>query len=300
MGLSEIWKIISERNIIGLWIFIISLNFFINFYPEIPKFKHPRWAIPILISSILFGLIFTSYLKEVINQKVFISLIILYLFYLVFAFYTKNHIPFPETIPISNAEIFIREGKYKGFKSYYPKKPIYITSVPGKIKWLQLNISNSISQIPPKFKEAYIYSDQILNLPLFENEKKKILLDQVLILLMLGDTKRSKEIFEVAKKMDDESKNSEILNLESHFLEREGKFEEARQNLLSAISKFNNNEKNKVQRAIVYNNLARMEMMLKNSTNTQHYYRKSLSIAVETNEKSYRNKIQLEPINSIG
>ncbi len=280
-----------EQDTIKLWLSIIGIFFLIYIYPEIPKFQHPRWSQPIWVASFLVGVTFSIYNLKRKNVYVLSGLLIIFLIYFIFKYYSIYNVPFPETIPISNAEKIISEGNYKEFERIYPKKPIYITSVPAQISWLWLNISNSTSQIPPKFKEAYIYSNQILNLPLFENEKSEVLLEQVLILLMLHDTKRAKEIFKEVKNTDDKSEHSEILNLESQILEREGKFKEARQKILSAISKLENNEKNRIQQAKIYNNLARMEMMLGNTTNTQHYYRKSLSIAVKLNDKSLLHTI---------
>jgi len=289
MCLSDGYKIIREHNTVGLWLLILGLHFTIHIYPGITKFQHPRLAQPILVSSLLIGLILTVKFNKIIKQKALYYLLILFAIYLTFAIYSIKNVPFPETLPISNMKKIIREGRYTNFNKVYPKKPFYILSTPGRISWGRLNISNFLDQYPPKFKDAYAYSNQLLKLPLIEKEKIEILLEQVLILLILGDTKKALEVFEEKIDSDDKDLYCEILNLESQFCEKQGKFKEARQKMLSAINKFDNNEG--TQQAKIYNNLARMEMMLGNSTNTLHYYRKSVSIARKLNDKGLLHTI---------
>ena len=289
MSLSNGYKLIREHNTIGLWLFILGLIFYVYVYPEIPKFKHPRFAVPIWVSSFLFLLIFTVYFKKIINIKTLYCLLFLYTIFFLFSVYHIWNVPFPETLSISNMEKLNREGRYADFDRIYHKKPFFITSTPGRIKWGKLKISNFIHQDPPKFKDAYVYSIQLLKLQLFEKEKNENLLEHVLILLMLGDTKRAWEVFEEIKATDDKDLYCETLNLESQFDVQQGKFKEARQKMLSAINKFDSNEG--IQKAKIYNNLARMEMMLGNSTNTLHYYRKSVSIARKLNDKGLLHTI---------
>ena len=277
------YKLIREHNTMGLWLFILGLIFFIYIYPGIPKFKHPRFLIPILGSSFLFLLIFTVYFKNIINVKTLYCLLVLFAIFAIFSVYHIWKPSFPETLPISNMGNLIREGRYADFDRIYYEKPLFITSTPGRIKWGRMKISNFIHQHPPKFKDAYVYSSQLLKLHLFEKERNEILLEHVLILLMLGDTKRAWEVFKTTKDTNDKDLYCEILNLESQFDVQQGKFKEARQKILSAINNFNSNISE--QNAKIYNNLARIEMMLGNSTNTLHFYRKSVSVAIKLNDK---------------
>jgi len=87
---------------------------------------------------------------------------------------------------------------------------------------------------------------------------------------------------ERSKKID-QNKYYEILYLQSLFDERAGEFEEARQNLLSAVGEHDNVKD--IQLSRIYNNLGRMEKLLGNTTNTYHYYRKSAELALLFREK---------------
>jgi tetratricopeptide (TPR) repeat protein len=187
-------------------------------------------------------------------------------------------------LKISGLEKLVREGRYTDIDRIYPEKPFYITSTSGKIKWALLNIRGFIEQEPPKLNDAYLACKHLLKLHLLEEEKNDIKLRQVLILLLLEDTKKARDVFKEVKESKDEDSFCEILNLKAIFDEKNGKFEEARRSLLSAVGKYDSKEN--LQLAKIYNNLGRMERMLGNTTNVLHYYRKSASLARRLKNKN--------------
>jgi tetratricopeptide (TPR) repeat protein len=220
------------------------------------------------------------------------------LIYIFVAYHAATGPIFPETSAISHLANLVKESRYTEIEKRFPKRPFYIRSISGRIKWDLLWARKLMAQ--QKLKEAYEIYFGLLSLHLFEEEKNNIKLKQVFVLLLLeknniklkqvfvllllGDTNKAKFIFERTKQKIDQNEYHEILCLQSVFEERTGEFEKARQSLLSAVGEYDNVKD--IQLATIYNNLGRMEKMLGNTTNTPHYYRKSAELACHFKEKS--------------
>ncbi len=279
--MTELLKAIQDHNILLLWGATFSL--LAAFLGFCPKYRHKRYRNHILLSVFLLCIILTFYFLDFFSIWTGSLLLVLLVIYVLVAYYTATKPVFPETSTISHLTNLVREGKYTEIEKRFPKRPFYIRSIPGKIKWNLLCARKLMAQEQPRLRDAYeIYSD-LFNLPLFKEEKNNIRLNQVLALLLLGDTNKAKSIFERIKNKIDQDKYYEVLYLHSLFDERAGEFEKARQNLLAAVSEHDNVKD--IQLAKIYNNLGRIEKIRENITNVFHYYRKSAELALHFKEK---------------
>jgi len=279
--MNDIIKAIREHDIVALWMCIGGTLFAIYVYPGVAKFQHLRYTSFIWVSLLLAGLIFTAYFKLFISRRIFYCLVALLIIYLFVAYYSVKKPLFPETLVISKLEKLVQKGRHTDIEKVYSKKPFYVTSTPGKIQWELLKIRHLIEE--EQFKEAYLCCNYLLKLHLFKKEINDIKLRKAFILLMLKDTRKARDVFHEVKDTKDEDFWCEILELKAMFDEKNGKFDEARRSLLSAVQK--NDGKKNFQMARIYNNLGRMERMMGNTTNVFHYYRKSASLA-----RSLKNK----------
>ena len=202
----------------------------------------------------------------------------LYVSYVVLAFYVERRTVFPETLPISHLRKLVKDGACKVIETHFGKRPFYVRSVCGKIAWDKLQARYRLHR--GQIREAHEIYCRLLSLPLFEEERGDISFNQIYSRLLLGDTNGAWHLFELLGK----PKSRKGLLLRSMFAEKRGEFESARQNLLSAVSDFN--DLKDIHLAVVYNNLGRMEKTLGNITNVIHYYQKSAELARELGEKN--------------
>ena len=278
--MTELLKAIQGRDVFLLWGIILTL--LATFWWRYPKYRHKRYRNFILLSAFLFCIILTFYFLDFFSGWMVALLLVPWAIYTFVACYTATRPVFPETSAISHLENLIRGGRYTEAEQRFPKRPFYVRSIPGKIKWGLLRANKLMEQ--QRSNAAYeIYSD-LLSLPLFDKEKNNIRLKQILVLLLLGDTNRAKSIFKRTKQKIAQDRYYEVLCLQSLFDERAGEFEKARQNLLLAVGEHDNVKDRHL--AMVYNNLGRLEKMLGNTTDTLHYYRKSADLSVHFKEKA--------------
>lgn len=275
-------KAFQDHNIPLLWVIVFSLV--VTFWWRCPKYRHRRHWIYILLSVFLFCIIITFYFLNFSTGWVTSILIILLGIYVFVSYYAATRPLFPESSGISHLKNLLNEGRYTEIGKRFSKRPFYIRSISGRIEWDLLWAEKLMAQEPPRLKEAYEQYSRLLNFPLFENEQNNIGLNQVLVLLLLGDTNKAKSIFERTKHKINQDKYYEILHLQSFFDEREGEFERARQSLLSTMSERDNVQD--IRLANIYNNLGRMEKLFGNTTNMLHYYRKSADLASHLKEKN--------------
>ncbi|GEM_PF-1372014 len=248
-----------------------------------PLWRSKRHRNYILLSVFLFCIILTFYFSGFFSGWIASILLALLVIYIFVAYYAATIPIFPETLVISHLSDLVREGRYTEIEKRFSRKPFYLRSIPGRIKWNLLWARKLMTQEQPRLRDAYEMYSELLSFPLFEKEENNIRLNQVLALFLLGDTNKAKSIFERAKQKIDQNRYYEILYLQSLFDERAGEFEEARQNLLSAVGEHDNVKD--IQLSRIYNNLGRMEKLLGNTTNTYHYYRKSAELALLFREK---------------
>jgi len=248
-----------------------------------PFWQSKRHRSYLLLSVFLFCIILTFYFSGFFSGWIASLLLALLGGYAFVAYYAATRAVFPETSAISNLANLVREGRYTEIDKRFPKRPFYIRGIPGRIKWDLLWAKKLMAGTPPRYRDAYEMYSKLLSFALFEEEENNIKLNQVLALFLLGDTDKAKSIFERAKQKIDQDKYYEILYLQSLFDERAGEFEKARQSLLSAVGEHDNVKD--IQLARIYNNLGRMEKLLRNTTNTFHYYRKSAELALHFSEK---------------
>ena len=273
-------KAIQNHSIPLVWVAIVSL--IAGFLKLYPKYWHNRYRNRIFLSAFLFCIILTFYFSGFFSGWILFILLVLLAIYTFVAYHVATRPIFPETLVISHLSNFVREGRYTEIEKKFPQRPFYIRSIPGRIEWDLLCAKKLMAQ--QKLRDAYEMYFELLSFPLFEREKNNIRLNQILVLLLLGDTNKAKSIFEQTKQKIDQDKYYEVLSLQSLFDERTGEFEKARQSLLSAVGKYDNVKD--IQLAKIYNNLGRMEKMFGNTTNILHYYRKSAELAIRFKEKS--------------
>lgn len=271
----ELVQAFRSGDILLLWAVVVSL--LMTFLWRYPKYRHKRYRSKILFLAFIFCVIGTIYLFEFTLINIAAILFALGASCFLVAFYSARKSLFPERRAISHLENLIREGRYTEIEKRLPQRHLYIRSTPGKIEWGLLWARKLMAQEPPRLKEAYEVYYKLLKFPLFEDEEQNIRLKQALVLLLLGDTNKAKPIFERTRQKVDQGKYYECLHLQSLFDEREGEFEKARQNLLSAVSE--HDDVKDLQLAIIYNNLGRMDKVTGNMTNVLHYYRKSAEYA---------------------
>jgi len=279
--MTELLKAIQDNDIPLLW--VITFSLLVTFWLRFPKYRHKRYRYRILLSAFLFCIICTCYFLDIFSGWILSILLALWTIYTFVSYYTATKPIFPEISAISNLANLVREGRYTEIEKRFHKRPFYIKSIPGKIKWNLLCARKLMAQEQPRLKDTYEMYSELLKLPLFENEKNNIALKKVLVLLLLGDTNKAKSIFERTKQKIDQDKYYEVLCLKSLFYERAGEFEKASQILLSAMSE--HDDIKDIQLAMIYNDLARMEKLLGNTTNVLHYYRKSAELALHLQEK---------------
>ena len=248
-----------------------------------PFWQSKRHRNYILLSVFLLCIILTFYFSGFFAGWITSILLALLAIYTFVAYHAATRPIFPETSVIAHLADLVREGRYTEIEKRFPKRPLYIRGIPGRIKWNLLCARKLMTQEQPRLRDAYEMYSELLSFPLFEKEENNIRLNQVLVLFLLGDTNKAKSIFERTKQKIDQDKYYEILYLQSLFDERAGEFEKARQSLLSAVSEHDNVKD--IQLARIYNNLGRMEKLLGNTTNTSHYYRKSAELALHFKEK---------------
>ena len=278
--MTELLKAIQSRDILLLWGIIFSM--LATFWWRYPKYWHKRYRSHILLSVFLFCIILTFFFSGFLSVWIASIFLVPWAIYVFIAYYATTKPIFPETRALSRFENLVREGRYTEAGQRFPKRPFYISSIPGKIKWDLLWAKKLMGQ--QKLNDAYeIYYD-LLTLPLFDEERNNIRLKQVLVLWLLGDTNKAKSTFEKTKQKITHDKYYESLHLQSLFDERAGEFEKARQSLLSAIAEYDNVKDR--QLALIYNNLGRMAKMLGNTTDAFHYYRKSAELANYFKEKA--------------
>lgn len=267
----EFLSAFSIENIPTLWVIVLACPF--GLFKCYPKYDHKRYRNNIWILAVILSVIGTFYFLNLLATSEIGLLLTLSVAYLLILLATPIKVLFPETVPIKKLKALVSSGDYRGIDNLFPQKPWYILSPLGKIEWYKLWAAKLIRQ--DRVKEAYEIYLRILDIPLFDEEKTKTELNRVFILLQLGDTNKAKSIFDQIKRESE----SQSLFLESKFYEREGEFEKARECLLSAVGKFDNVKD--IYLAKIYNDLGRMEGILGNTVNADHYYRKAAELAKE-------------------
>ena len=275
----ELFKAISNHDLLLAW--AIGLCLLAGFFWKYDKYRHKRYRNGILLIAFIFGVTLSLYLSNVLLGPAAAAIILLLtiLSRVLYLTTVKSKAIFPETRSIACLKTLVRSGEYTKIEKCFPKRPFWIMSTPGQKEWELLWAKKLM--LRDKLRQAYEIHSDLLKLPLFEQEADEIRLCQVTILLLLGDTIGAKSVFEQVP--TDQNKKREILIQQSFFDERTGDFEKARENLLLAIREYEA-EKDAIL-ARIYNNLARMEKLLGNTTDTFHYYRKSAELARRLEEK---------------
>lgn len=103
---------------------------------------------------------------------------------------------FPETLAISKLATLVKEGRYTEIDERFFKMPFYIRSTSAKIEWDLLTAKKLMADGQQRNRDAYEIYSNLLKLSPFKKEENDIKLNQILALLLLGDTNRSKSIFD--------------------------------------------------------------------------------------------------------
>lgn len=275
----ELFKAISNHDIPLSW--GIGLCLLAAFFWKYDKYRHKRYRNRILLLASILGVTLSLYLSNVLPVPAVVTIIVLWAVQARVSYLTtvKSKAIFPETRSIACLKTLVRTGDYTKLEKLFPKRPFWVMSIPGQKEWGLLWAKKLMGA--DHLRQAYEIHSDLLKLPLFEQEADEIRLRRVAILLMLGDTIGAKSVFE--QMPTDQRKRGEILVLQSFFGERTGDFEKARENLLLATREYETEKDASLAR--VYNNLARMEKLLCNTTDVLHYYRKSAELARYFEEK---------------
>lgn len=275
-----LFKAISNHDIPLSW--GIGLFLLVAFFWKYDKYRHRRYRNRILLLAFIFGVTLSLYLSSVLPVPAGVAIILLWAVQARVSYLTtvKSKTMFPETLSIACLKTLVRCCDYTKLEKRFPKRPFWIMSTPGQKEWELLWAKKLMGR--DQIRQAYERHSDLLKLPLLEQEADEIKLNQVAILLKLGDTIGAKSVFEQVP--TDQKKKREILTLQSFFDERTGGFEKARANLLLATREYE--AKKDTSLARVYNNLARMEKLIGNVTDALHYYRKSAELARHLEEKS--------------
>ena len=275
----ELFKAISNHDIFLSW--GIGICLLAAFFWTYDKYRHKRYRNRILLLAFILGVTLSLYLSNVLPVPAVVAIIVLWAVQALVSYLTtvKSKAIFPETRSIACLKTLVRRGEYTKLEKRFPKRPFWIMSTSGQKEWGLLWAKKLMMR--DQMRQAYEIHSYLLKLPLFEQEEDEIRLYQVANLLMLGDTIGAKSVFEQVP--TDQKKKREILIQQSFFNERTGDFEKARENLLLATREYEA-EKDTIL-ARIYNNLARMEKSLGNTTDALHYYCKSAELARHLEEK---------------
>ena len=286
---------IKQHSILWSWITIPSI--ISGWCYKYPKYKHARYLIRIIPLTIISCIIITLFQLDVITLHAVGIISLPYLLMIYIAYRTINNLIYPITLKLGKCENLLQEGDFSKLDEMLEDMSWYIFYTYAKLRWGELKCYKLSQQ--GKYKESYPICTNLLSLDLFQDEKDEIILIQVRCLLELGDTLRARSLFEQIPYSDMPKNRSKILSLQSSFDEITGKFKEALQNLLGSLSELDKNdgvETDMLGLATIYNNIARMETMLSNRTDTIHYYKKSARLAKDLKQNhlihtAYQNLI---------
>lgn len=270
---------IQQQNMWLFWGSAATIIFTV--FCSFPKLRHLRYSVRIVSLTVVGCIIITLFLLNVIPLLTVYILSPLYISLVYIAYRTIKKPVYPLTSIIKNSTKLLQEGDFSKLDKILESDPWYIFYTSAKLEWNNLKARKLSLQ--DKHKEAYQTYIRLMKLNLFQEEKDEIKLKQVRTLLILGDKSRAKSIFEQISDSEALKDRFEILSLQSSFDENAGAFLEARQSLLGAVAKFD--ETNDASLATIYNNLARMEGMLSNTTDVIYYYKKSARLAKEFKQK---------------
>lgn len=270
---------IPQQNMWLFWCSAATIIFTV--FCSIPKLRHLRYSVRIVSLTVVGCFIITLYILNVIPVLTVYILSPFYMSLVYIAYRTIKNPVYPLTSIIKNSKKSLQKGDFSKLDKILESDPWYIFYTSAKLEWNKLKARKLSLQ--DRHKEAYQIYIGLMKLNLFQEEKDEIKLKQVRTLLILGDTSKAKLIFDQISDSEALKDRFEILSLQSSFDEKAGDFEKARQSLLGAVAKFD--ETNDVSLATIYNNLARMERMLLNTTEVIYYYKKSARLAKEFKQK---------------
>jgi len=285
--LNSLKETIKTHDVFSLWIIVIVIMATILWH--FPKYKHKRYLYRIIILGILLGIVGTYLFLSSFYWWKLILILGLWTIALNIALHSATKPIFPVTVALCRLENLLHEGRYTEIEKKYPRRPFYILNRSSKIKWDLLIIQKFIYQEHPRLTDAYKVCANLLKVPLFDNERDVVRIRQVDFLLQLGDTPKAKYIFEIIKQEKNAEKYQSMLDLQSFFHEKEGEFDKARQDLLTAIGIYD--DKLDAQLATIYNNLGWMEKVRRNITDSSFYYRKSLKLTDTLQDKHLFHRI---------
>lgn len=270
---------IPQQNMWLFWCSAATIIFTV--FCSIPKLRHLRYSVRIVSLTVVGCFIITLYILNVIPVLTVYILSPFYMSLVYIAYRTIKKPVYPLTSIIKNSKKLLQKGDFSKLDKILESDPWYIFYTSAKLEWNKLKARKLSLQ--DRHKEAYQIYIGLMKLNLFQEEKDEIKRKQVRTLLLLGDTSKAKLIFDQISDSEALKDRFEILSLQSSFDEKAGDFEKARQSLLGAVAKFD--ETNDVRLATIYNNLARMERILLNTTEVIYYYKKSARLAKDLGEK---------------
>ncbi|MCF7798185.1 MAG: hypothetical protein K9N11_09640 [Lentisphaeria bacterium] len=257
----DIARALRENDLILILILVPILTIWLFWKCKVCR--NVRYSTPILTFSLL---LFLSIGTQIYCALDIIQVIFLYawlLFYIFVTYRSTRKVRYPELFPIKKIVTLIRKGEYRKVDLIYPRRPFYILSIPGRLVWQSIQAEKIFRQ--NKFRESFEIYQDLLNWPLLEDEKQEVIMNQAQSLLLLGDTKRAKSNLIKVTSTAPIKRPGDLLILDSQIMERSGDFNGALEKLSTAVQEEDRQQSNLLLK--IYNNLARMNLVLSNSTN---------------------------------
>jgi len=271
----EIKTAIINRDPLGIALLIIV--FFISLFWKVPNLRHLRYRIRIVMAAMLFGAVLSvnaTYLQIAV-------LLALIAAYASVAWAASKNAIWPSSVKLQKIEGWLKTAQYRKLEKIVDSMPFYFLDAKEKLEWLKSKASYKFES--GNFREAYEINNSINAVYLFAEEKEFVEMNKVSCLLMLGDNRRARLLFDSVNNEQTDKNLLKKLYLKAWILESEGNLKSATQALFDAVSSFSGNPDATI--AAIYNNLGRMRKAEHNFTDTMHYYKKAAEIARELNKK---------------
>lgn len=276
----EFINAIREQDLLLIWAIYISLV--AGAFVRYARLRHQRWIRVSISGAVLILLFITLWIQGVMHMPIAAMLILTIgipsASWLYATAYKRRPLGVEKRAIDSLAEV-VRAGNYTLANQQSAQRPFYLVSVPAKLEWSFLRVESFVYQ--QRFKESYEPLVRLASLPLFEEERVEVEVKRASILYWLGDTIRARRRFEYIK--DAIPEQADRLFLEALLVERNGGLGLAREHMLHALGEAQQQRDARLAR--IYNNLGRIEGILKNRTDALHYYKKAATLAGELGEK---------------
>jgi hypothetical protein len=270
---------IGDPDPLSVWIFGLALIALL--FLRVPKLRHRRYRMGVVFLLLPLLSTITLFIQDTIGllaAGALIGIVGVPVAWWLFTTAMRRDALLFEKAMIRSLRDLVHAGDFSRATRRSTQKQWFLLSVPAKLKWSFLKAKAHSDQ--GEFKEAYAIYDRLLSLPLFQEERIEVQLQQIYSLCALGDTLRATKTFHSI----DGAISSGYYRYWARALlaERAGELEAARTNWLHAVGE---DVPASAKLAKGYNNLGRIEGILRNRTQALHFYRKATSLVSQSQDK---------------